>query len=111
MTYHSIRRGLLLPLLAPVVLSACVSQQDYDAVVAKNQLLERQLSTETTEKRQLQQQLAGSQQQTARLTGAIRYSVTSDLLFASGSWQMSAEGQRIIARYASQLASTQQAKV
>jgi chemotaxis protein MotB len=53
-------------------------------------------------------QLAASQQQVSRLQGAIKYTVNSDLLFASGSWQMRPQGQQIIANLAKKLAPTQQ---
>ena len=49
--------------------------------------------------------------QIARLQGAIRYTVSSDLLFPSGSWEMSSDGQRIIARLALKSAPTQQNKL
>lgn len=49
--------------------------------------------------------------QIARLEGAVRYTVNSDLLFPSGSWEMSSDGQRIIARLAQKLAPTQQNKL
>src|SRR5581483_4386821 len=105
----TLKRGaLLIPLLAPVLVSACVSQKDYDAQVTRNQQLEQQLAAESAAKRQLQQQVAANQQQMAadkmqidRLTGAIRYTVNSDLLFPSGGWKMSPEGQRVIAKVAS----------
>ena len=116
---NKVLRGVwLVPLVAPAFLSGCVWQKDYDAVVEKNQQLERQVATDASEKRQLQQQLASTQQQltsekgqTTRLTGAMSYTVNSDLLFQSGSWRMTPEGQRIIGQYASQLAPTQRSKV
>ena len=96
---HMLKRGvLLLPLLATVVLAGCgVSQSQYDALQAQNQ--------------QLQQQVAADQQHISRLQSAIKYTVNSDLLFASGGWQMSAQGQSVIGRLASQLAPTQQNKL
>ncbi len=123
---NKILRGVwLVPLVAPAFLSGCVWQKDYDVVVEKNQQLERQVAADATEKRQLQtqlstsqqqlstsqQQLAGERNQTGRLTGAMAYTVNSDLLFRSGSWQMTADGQKIIGQYASQLAPTQRSKV
>ena len=45
------------------------------------------------------------------MQGAIKYTVNCDLLFLSGGWQMSTQGQQIIARMASQLALTQQNKI
>jgi chemotaxis protein MotB len=94
----SLKRSVLpLPLAAAFVLAACVSQSSYDDLKAQNQ--------------QLQQQNQQLQQQVARLQGAIRYTVNSDLLFPSGGWQISAEGQRIIAKMAATLAPTQQVKI
>jgi chemotaxis protein MotB len=87
------------------LLSACVvSQSSYDAVVAQNQQLKAQ-------NQQLQSQNAADREQINRLVGAIKYTVNSDLLFASGSWEMSPQGQQIIGRMASKLAPTQQAKL
>ena len=96
---HMLKRGvLLLPLLATVVLAGCgVSQSQYDALQAQNQ--------------QLQQQVAADQQHISRLQSAIKYTVNSDLLFPSGSWQISADGKNIMAKLASQLAAYQQDKL
>jgi chemotaxis protein MotB len=98
MTYGLKRGIMLLPLMAPVLLSACgVSQDKYDALAAQNQ--------------QLQQQVAADKEQISRLQGAIKYTVNSDLLFPPGSWKMSPQGQQIIAKMAVQLAPTQQNKL
>nr|WP_283949767.1 OmpA family protein [Limobrevibacterium gyesilva] len=88
--------------MSAVALTGCgvsqgVSQSDYDALQAKNQ--------------QLQQQVTAQAAQINRLVGAIKYTVNSDLLFPSGGWEMSAQGQQIIARLAAQLAPTQQNKI
>jgi len=93
------RATLRIALAAPL-LTACVSQSKYDAVVAENQQLQAQ-------NQQLQAQVAATKSQVGRLQNAIKYTVNSDQLFKSGSWDMSPQGQQIIARMASQLASTQ----
>ena len=49
--------------------------------------------------------------QVTRLQDAIKYTVNSDLLFQSGSWQMSTQGQQIIAKLAPRLAPFQQSKI
>ena len=90
-------RVLAFALGAPFALAGCVSQNQYDQVVAQNQ--------------QLQQQLTASQAHVNRLQGAIRYTVNSDLLFPSGSWQMSADGKDVIAKMAKKLAAEQQDKL
>ena len=84
-------------LLSTTLLTGCVWKSDYDALQQQNQ--------------QLQQQLAASQQQIARLQGAIKYTVNSDLLFAPGSWTMKPGAEKLIAGFAQKLAPTQQNKL
>jgi len=90
--------------LSTTGLAGCVSQSSYDALQAQKQQLQAQND-------QLQAQLAAQKAQTGRLAGAIKYTVNSDLLFASGGWQMRPAGKDIIARLASKLAPTQQNKI
>ncbi len=84
------RAGRLALVSIPLLAAGCVSQSEYDALKAQNE-----------------QQAA----EIVRLQGAIKYTVNSDLLFSSGGWQMSPQGQQIIARLASKLAPTQQNKI
>jgi chemotaxis protein MotB len=84
-----------------VGLTACVSQGKYDALQTQNSQLQQQ-NTE------LSQELATSKAQTARLVGAVKYTVNSDLLFTPGGWEIRPRGKQIIAKLASQLAPTQQ---
>ena len=93
-------RSVLIIAFAAPLLTACVSQSKYDSVVAENQQLQAQ-------NQQLQAQVAAAKSQVGRLQNAIKYTVNSDQLFKSGSWDMSPQGQQIIAKMASQLASTQ----
>ena len=105
MAYNLGNRGLsLLPLMASVLLSGCVSQSAYDQLQAQNQQLQQQNSA-------LQAQVAADKAQLCRLQGAIKYTVNSDLLFPSGGWQMNDRGKQIIASMASKLAPTQQNKI
>src|ERR1700761_8892409 len=103
MTMQCMKRRLApgLPLAALFSLSACVSQSTYDALQAQNQQLQ-------TQNQQLQSQVSAQQAQVARLQGAIKYTVNSDLLFKPGSWDIAPDGEQIMAKMASQLASTQQ---
>jgi chemotaxis protein MotB len=88
-------RLIAVSLLSSTMLTGCVVwKSDYDKLQAQNQ--------------QLQQQVAADHQQINRLQGAIKYTVNSDLLFASGSWQMRPQGQKIIGDFARKLAPTQQ---
>ena len=102
---NSMRYRLILgSLLSPMILSGCVWKSDYDALQAQNQQLQQQVSAQSTE-------IATDKAQIARLQGAIKYTVNSDLLFPSGGWQMSARGKQIIANMAAKLAPTQQNKI
>jgi chemotaxis protein MotB len=95
---NPIKRHLVIgSVLSAAILTGCVSKSDYDKVVAENQQLKQQVSMQST--------------QIDRLRGAIRYTVNSDLLFPSGSYQMSPRGQVIIARLAQKLAPFQESKI
>jgi len=104
MTHNLKRKVLLIPLLAPVLLSACVSQGKYDDLQAQYRQLQQQNSA-------LAAQAAADKTQICRLAGAIKYTVNSDLLFPSGGFEMSERGKQIIANMAAKLAPTQQNKV
>jgi chemotaxis protein MotB len=91
-------------MLSTLFLGGCVWQSDYDKLQQQNAQLQQQISSQ-------QAQISSDQQQIARLQGAIKYTVNSDLLFSPGGWQMSARGQQIIAGFAQKLAPTQQNKL
>ncbi|HEY2132098.1 MAG TPA: OmpA family protein [Acetobacteraceae bacterium] len=91
-------------LLSTIVLTGCVSQSKYDTLQAENQQLRQQTDAQAA-------QIATDKQQIARLQGAIKYTVNSDLLFQSGGWEMSARGKQIISTMAAKLAPTQQNKI
>jgi len=104
MTYGLKRGVLLFPIVAPVLLSACVSQSSYDALQAQYQQAQQQNAA-------LSAQVAADKAQICRLQGAIKYTVNSDLLFRPGDWQMAERGKQIIAGFAAKLAPTQQNKI
>ena len=91
--YHLIAASLL----SALALSGCVWRSDYDALKQQNEQLQQQVDTQAA--------------QIARLQGAIKYTVNSDLLFASGSWEMKPQGKQIISRFTEKLAPTQQNKI
>jgi len=123
------RRILLLCCVASVLLSGCVSKGKYEELEGRYNALQGQYN-------QLQGQYAQQQQASAaqaakssadiaalkkeidagkvhvsRLQNAIKYTVNSDLLFRSGSWEMSPQGQEVIAKLVPQLAPFQQSKL
>jgi chemotaxis protein MotB len=104
MTHDIKRKVLLLLLLAPLLLPACVSQGRYDDLQAQYRQLQQQNATLTS-------QVAADKAQICRLAGAIKYTVNSDLLFTSGGWDMTERGKQIIANMAAKLAPTQQNKI
>ena len=102
---YGLKRGvLMLPLVASVLLSACVSQSSYDALQAQYQQAQQQNAA-------LSNQVAADKAQICRLQGAIKYTVNSDLLFRPGSYEMADRGKQIIAGFAAKLAPTQQNKI
>jgi len=96
-----IRQLIVGSLLSTLGLTGCVSQGKFDDLQAQYDQLQQQNTA-------LSQQLAGQKAQISRLQGAIKYTVNSDLLFRSGSWEMRPQGKEIIARMAAKLAPTQQ---
>jgi chemotaxis protein MotB len=130
------RRVLLLLFVAAVLLSGCVSTDTYDELEVKyndlrgqyndlrgqyynlqgqykqlQQPSARQEAQSSAEIAAMQKELAADKVQVTRLQAAIKYTVNSDLLFQSGSWQMSTQGQQIIAKLAPRLAPFQQSKI
>jgi chemotaxis protein MotB len=97
--------------LSPLVLSGCVWKSDYDALQAQNQQLQSQNQQLQAQNQQLQADVSASKAQVGRLQHAIAYTVNSDMLFKSGSWEMTNRGKEIIARLSEKLAPTQQNKL
>ena len=126
------RSGLLLLCVAFVLLSGCVSlgqynelqgqynelqgqnatlQGQYTTLQGQYQQLQQASATQAAQNATLQQELAADRAHIGRLQDAIKYTVNSDLVFQSGSWQMSPEGQEMIAKLAPKLAPFQQTKI
>lgn len=104
--------------LGSAALTGCVSQSSYDQLNAENAQLHNYIQAQRTELNQTRSQLSESEHQlgvskghTERLQGAIKYTVESDLLFKSGSWQISDEGKDVIGKMAHKLAPTQENKL
>jgi chemotaxis protein MotB len=129
MTLGLHRRALVLFCGASVLLAGCVSQSKYDALEDQYTALQGQHKQLQGQYTQLQQASAAQAAQSAadiaalkkeidagkvrvsRLQDAIKYTVNSDLLFRSGAWEMSPQGQEVIAKLAPRLAPFQQSKL
>jgi chemotaxis protein MotB len=123
------RRVRFLLCVAAVLLAGCVSQGKYDDLEGKYTTLQRQyteLQGQYTQQQQasaaqaarsaadiaaLKKEIDAGKVHVSRLQNAIKYTVNSDLLFRSGSWEMSKEGQEVIAKLVPQLAPFQQSKL
>jgi chemotaxis protein MotB len=136
MTFGLKRNVLLLVCVASVLLSGCVSKGKYNDLQGQYTELQGQYNTmqgqyntkqgqykqlqqssaaqnaaNTTEIAALKKEVAADREQVGRLQNAIKYTVNSDLLFRSGSWEMAPRGQEIIGKLAPKLAPTQQQKI
>ena len=129
MTLGLQRSVLFLLGAAAVLLAGCVSQGKYDDLEGKYTQLQSQYNALQGQYQQLQQASAAQAAKSSadiaalkkeidagkvhvsRLQNAIKYTVNSDLLFRSGSSEMSKEGQEIIAKLVPQLAPFQQSKL
>ena len=129
MTFGLKRHVLLLVCMASVLLSSCVSKGKYNDLQGQHTNLQGQYNdlqgqykelqqssaaqnaVKDTEIAALQKERAADREQIGRLQNAIKYTVNSDLLFQSGSWEMAPQGQEVIAKLAPKLAPYQQAKI
>ena len=129
MTFGLKRSVLLLVCGASVLLSGCVSKGKYNDLQGQYNDLQGQYNdlqgqykqlqqssaaqnaANTTEIAALKKERAAEREQVGRLQNAIKYTVNSDLLFRSGSWEMAPRGQEIIAKLAPKLAPSQQQKI
>jgi len=87
---------------------------DQQKIIADQQQLALNKGEIDAKQRQIDEsrkQIADAQVRMRRLAGAIRYTVNSDLLFLPGSWDLSPDGQQIIAKMATQLAVEQKLKL
>ena len=123
------RRSLLVGCVAPALLVGCVSKGTYHDLENKYTTLQGQYTSLQGQYAQLQQssaaqatqhaaelatvkkELAADKGHVGRLQDALGYTVNSDLLFPSGSWEMSKQGQEIIAKLAPRLAPFQRSKL
>src|SRR6266478_6846708 len=86
---------------AALVISACVSQQKYNALDQEYQQLQQSMGAE----------VGAQKMHIERLQNAIKVSVNGELLFPSGGWEMPAQAQQSIAKIAAILAPQQTTKI
>ena len=98
------RQFVIGTVVSTILVAGCVTKGKYEALEAENRRLQQELSAEKA-------QVAAEKAQVARLQGAIKYTVNSDLLFAPGSWEIKESGKDVIAKLAVKLAPTQQNKL
>src|SRR5277367_5719879 len=104
MTYGLKSGAILLPLIAAGLMGGCVSQEEHDKVLAENQQLRAQNAATN-------QSLESSQAHVGRLQEAVTLVVNSDLMFKSGSWELTPEGQKSISDVTKKLAPTQSSRL
>ena len=123
------RRVLLLLCVVSVLLAGCVSQGKYDALQGQYTTLQRQYGDLQGQYTQLQQssaaqaarsaadlaaarkEAAAEKAQIGRFQEAIKFTLNSDLLFRSGSWEISPQGKELISKLTPKLAPYQQNKL
>jgi chemotaxis protein MotB len=126
-----LKRSVLLCVAAGLI-SGCVSQGKYDDLQGQYNGLQKQYNTlqgnyndlqgqykqlqqssaqSSTELAATKQELASDKAKIGQLQNVIKFTVNSDLAFRPGSWQMSPQGQQLIAKMAPQLAKFQQMKL
>jgi chemotaxis protein MotB len=97
--------------LLGTALTGCVSQSKYDALQAQNSELQQEAAAQRGEITAQGHELSAERGQVKRLGGAIKYTIESDLLFPSGSWEMSEEGKQTLGKMADKLAPDQRNKL
>jgi len=86
---------------AMLTISACVSQEKYDALQARYDQLNQTMSSEVSAK----------EMHIERLQNALKITVNDDLLFPSGDWQMPAPAQQTMSKMIPILAPMQTTKI
>jgi chemotaxis protein MotB len=120
---------LLLLCVASVLLAGCVSRGKYDELQGQYSTLQRQYGDLQGQYTQLQQssaaqaarsaadlaaarkEAATEKAQIGRFQEAIKFTLNSDLLFRSGSWEISPQGKELIGKLTPKLAPYQQNKL
>ena len=100
---------------AALILGGCVSQEKYDASQQKNAQLEKQYDASQQKNAELEKQyqelnqamsheLGTKEVHISRMQNAIKVSINSELLFASGDWEMSDKAKETLGKIVTTLA-------
>jgi Flagellar motor protein len=83
------------------LLSACVSEQRYDALEQKYETMERQLSAE----------IAADQVTITRLQGELKVTLKDEILFPEGGWQLNPQAKATLGKIVPSLIGLQQTRI
>jgi chemotaxis protein MotB len=109
MTTFTLKPTLLaVPFVASALLAGCVSQSDYDALQLKYNQLNAQYAQS---QQQSAAQLAANEEHANHLQQALLFSLSDDMLFSTGSWQLSTNGQEQLGGLAQKWGAYQRSKV
>ena len=107
--------ALAIVLLAAPTLGGCVWQHDYDELEAKYTALnaehDQYKQQSQAEIASLNQKIADQGTRVSRLQQAVHISLQDDMLFKSGSWKLSKDGEDSLAGVAQKLGPDQQSPI
>ena len=90
----------MVPLLA-LILTACVSEQKYDALQQKYDTMRRQLSSE----------ISADQVTITKLQGELKVTMKDEILFPEGGWQISQQAKLTLNKIVPSLLGLQQTRI
>src|SRR5215475_9900635 len=109
------RSVLLLLCVASVLLSGCVSKGQYNDLEGQYRQLQQasaaQAAQSSAELAAAKKEAVAEKAQIGRFQEAVKFTLNSDLLFRSGSWEISPRGKDLIDKLAPKLAPYQQNKL
>jgi chemotaxis protein MotB len=97
--------------MAAPILGGCVSQSEYDALNAKYNALSAEHEQSMQQIAALNQKIAAQGEHVVRLQSALHFTLQDDMLFKSGSWKLSKDGEEALAGVAQKLGPNQQSPI
>jgi chemotaxis protein MotB len=105
------RKSAILSIALMTALGGCVSQADYDALNAKYAALSAEHEQSMQQIAALNQRIAAQGEHVTRLQSALHFTLQDDMLFKSGSWKLSKDGEEALAGVAQKLGPNQQSPI